>query len=107
MQPIETNFTLGVPSSVKLEQCPDSRHAAELLPVAEALQQLMSRPQAYRIGDLAALTDRLTGELMLFSALVGPTRTSNTDVAIAAPSANADGETQSELHAAFMRELEA
>jgi hypothetical protein len=106
MLPVETNFSLGVPNCVTPEHYPDPRDAAELLPVAEALQQLMNRPQAYRIGDLAALTDRLTGELMLFSALVGPSRTSNSDIAVEVPSAHTE-ETQSELHAAFMRELEA
>jgi hypothetical protein len=112
MQPVETNLSVGASSTASAEHhpvtgpyfndlAPDADQ--ELPPVAEALRQLLSRPQAYKIGDLAALTDRLTSDLMLFSALFGHGHTSDP---VDAGITSAD-ETQSELHAAFIQELEA
>jgi hypothetical protein len=42
-----------------------------LHPALDALRQILDRPDLHTIGDLAALTDRLTSEMMLFNALVG------------------------------------
>jgi hypothetical protein len=42
-----------------------------LHPALESLRQILDRPDLHTIGDLAALTDRLTSEMMLFNALVG------------------------------------
>jgi hypothetical protein len=105
MQPIEANFSGGVANSGLKERAPDAE-ATELPPtLQQALQQMLDQPGAHTVGDLAALTDRLTSEMMLFSALVGvPAKIASEQ----APehSAHADP-AQVDLHAEFIRDLEA
>jgi hypothetical protein len=42
-----------------------------LHPALESLRHMLDHPDRHTIGDLAALTERLTSEMMLFNALVG------------------------------------
>jgi hypothetical protein len=105
MQPIEAKFSGGVANKV-IRDLPDAE-AAELPPTLQnALQQMLDQPDAHTIGDLAALTERLTNEMMLFSPLVGeiPSKTAaqpTSDLGTCADPA------QIELQAEFLRELEA
>jgi hypothetical protein len=72
---------------------------AELHPSLEALRRILDRPQLHTIGDLAALTEQMTSEMMLFHALVGgPAAALALDDA-AAPDVEID------FLAAFLRDL--
>jgi hypothetical protein len=44
---------------------------AAVHPALDELRQIFAHPDRHTIGDLAALTERLTSEMMLFHALVG------------------------------------
>jgi hypothetical protein len=110
MQTIEPKLRGDVASMPGREPTPRPTDAPTELPptLQEALQQMLDHPATYTIGDLAALTDRLTSELMLFSALVGVgatvTRAVSNDHGPAA--CDPQSTAQAELHAAFVAELE-
>jgi hypothetical protein len=74
--------------------------SAELHPTLEALRQILDRPDRHTIGDLAALTERMTGEMMLFNALVGGPLAQLSAAAAPAVDVNID------FLAEFLRELE-
>jgi hypothetical protein len=108
MQPIPTNFNGDVASLVGGEQIGDAEPVEFAPTLQDMLKHLMECPQAHTIGDLADLTDRLTNEMMLFSALMGG---AVTKAARAAGDENATSTTcadagQTELHAEFIRELD-
>ena len=118
MQPIAANLSVGIPSIggpdhlLSSEQCTGNQHVeaadTELLPTIATLQQIVDRPDMHTVGDLAALTDQLTSELMLFSALVGLTATPNSigpETKLGEAPAGADAR-QNDLHAEFLRDLE-
>jgi hypothetical protein len=71
-----------------------------LHPALETLRQILDRPDLHTIGDLAALTEQLTGEMMLFNALVGGPLAQ-----LSAASAPAD-DVGIDFLAEFLRELE-
>jgi hypothetical protein len=85
-------------------------------PAIKALRQIIDQPGLHSVGDLAVSTERLAGELMLFSALVGGPLAhfgSHGSIPImSAPSMATSGvlpaasETQAALHAEFVRDLE-
>jgi hypothetical protein len=107
MQPVEASFR-GGGASVTIRD--DNAEAAALPPtLQDALQQILDRPDAHTIGDLAALTDRLTREMMLFSPLIGGVATKPTVTPGNQNAARADcgDAVQAELHAEFLRDLEA
>ena len=81
---------------------------AEQHPALEALRQIIDRPDLHAVGDLAALTDRLTSEMMLFNALVGgPLARISPLPALTAPGAMPTAsDEQTELLAEFLRDLE-
>jgi hypothetical protein len=107
MQPIEANFCGGVASSGDREVGID---AAPALPptLQDALQQILERPDAHTIADLAALTDRLTREMMLFGPLVGGVAMKSVAThGDQAADADCVDARQAALHAEFLRDLEA
>jgi hypothetical protein len=109
MQRIETNFS-GSVASMSVRDHHDDAAQAELPPtLQEALQQILDQPDAHSIGDLAALTERLTSEMMLFSPLVGGAATMITPPPTENNPGSADGAdpAQAALHAEFIREFEA
>jgi hypothetical protein len=108
MQRIEPNF--GGVESLGGRDLNPAAEPAELPPtLQEALQQMLDQPAAHTIGDLAALTDRLTSEMMLFSALVGGSAAKVAAAPVDQCPANTDSAdaAQTELHNEFVRELEA
>jgi ATP phosphoribosyltransferase regulatory subunit HisZ len=106
MRPIEASFK-GVASTVTREHHPDTRQVDELPPtLQDTLQRMLDRPDAHAVGDLAALTERLTNEMMLFSALVGGTVTAAAAVDRTANQAECADAAQAALHAEFLRDLE-
>jgi hypothetical protein len=105
MQPMESNFSGSVAGLGSRDHNPDA-DPTELPPtLQQALQQMLDHPAAHTVGDLAALTERLTNEMMLFSALVGVPAKIATEQS-PEHAARADLE-QAHLHAEFVRELEA
>lgn len=123
MQPIAANISVGIPSTVDPDRAlnPEQRahklciNAADtaMLPTTATLQEIVDRPDLHTIGDLAALTDRLTNEMMLFSALVGHAMAGHRlshyqigpDAALVDALSCADAH-QNDLHGEFVRELE-
>ncbi len=106
MQPIEAKFSGGVASKV-IRDLSSKAEPADLPPtLQDALQQMLDQPDAHTIGDLAALTERLTNEMMLFSALVGeaPAKIATSPTPELAGCIHP---AQAELHAEFLRDLEA
>jgi hypothetical protein len=76
----------GALSSQEAFQALAAETQADLHPALENLRQILDRPHLHTIGDLAALTDRLTNEMMLFNALVGgPLAQNRSDNAETAP----------------------
>jgi hypothetical protein len=108
MQPIEANFSGGVGSVSAPEIAINAEPAALPPTLRDALQQILDRPDAHTIGDLAVLTDRLTRELMLFGPLVGGAATKTAAVTGLKNAACPDSvdAVQAELHAEFLRDLD-
>jgi hypothetical protein len=78
MQPDKVSFSSSVANTGENASA-SQRNFAELIaetqaeqhPALETLRQIIDRPDLHSVGDLAAMTERLTSEMMLFNALVG------------------------------------